>query len=470
MVRVFKQIACIAFVFLILISPVNATVNPLERANNKFGIHVLNPDDYAPAAELVNSNGGEWGYVTLVIREDQREENRWQAEFDELRERKLIPIVRLATRFEDGAWIKPRNEDIDPWVDFLNSLNWVTKNRYIVLFNEPNHANEWGGDIDPKEYASIAQKFHQRLKSASDDFFVLPAGLDLAPETTQNTMHPYTYLSEMASADSEIFNMFDGWTSHSYPNPNFSASPYRTGRNSIRGYRWEMTTLRQLGLKKQLPIFITETGWKHSANNSSSSNLSPDQITENFRIAYNEIWTDQQIVAITPFVLNYQDPPFDVFSWKKNQGNEYYPQYQLLKGYPKEAGNPEQLSDSSYIRKFFPEELIVDSQYYISTKFINTGQSIWSGESTSSMINSSLSSESLSIGQIPKTKPFDQAKVWLKIKTPNQPGDQIISFQLTQDGQPFGETVTHSIKILENTPISHFKLWIQKLLHRGEFS
>ena len=78
-----------------------AIVDPRESANNRFGIHIIDRGDFQPAAELVNSNGGEWGYVTMVIREDQRDTETLQQQFDELREKKLIPIVRIATHFAD---------------------------------------------------------------------------------------------------------------------------------------------------------------------------------------------------------------------------------------------------------------------------------------------------------------------------------------------------------------------------------
>jgi len=126
----------------------------VEPANNKFGMSLLQPtqNDIEKTANLVNSQGGDWGYVTLVIQEDDRDRGKWQGLFDELRRHHLIPIVRIATKPEGENWRRPKPEEAGGWAQFLDSLNWVVKERYVVLFNEPNHAWEWGGEVNPEDY------------------------------------------------------------------------------------------------------------------------------------------------------------------------------------------------------------------------------------------------------------------------------------------------------------------------------
>ena len=53
-----------------------AIVDPLKSANNKFGIHITDENDLDEARALINSSGGDWGYITLVIREDERDVKR----------------------------------------------------------------------------------------------------------------------------------------------------------------------------------------------------------------------------------------------------------------------------------------------------------------------------------------------------------------------------------------------------------
>jgi hypothetical protein len=109
--------------------------------NNIFGMHssVTTEQELTEIAQLVNSRGGSWGYVTVVIQETDRDTGKWRTLFNKMSELKLIPVVRLATQAEGSNWKRPTATDASSWVDFLDSLPWPTKDRYVVLFNEPNH-------------------------------------------------------------------------------------------------------------------------------------------------------------------------------------------------------------------------------------------------------------------------------------------------------------------------------------------
>ena len=55
--------AFILLVILIVLLPahVAAAYDPLSVPNNRFGIHIVDPNDVADAAKLVNSSKGDWG-------------------------------------------------------------------------------------------------------------------------------------------------------------------------------------------------------------------------------------------------------------------------------------------------------------------------------------------------------------------------------------------------------------------------
>jgi hypothetical protein len=304
--------------------------NNAPQANNRFGIHIIDEHDLEDAARLVNSSGGEWGYVTVVIREDERDINRWTNVFRKMSELKLIPIIRLATTMQpEGNWAKPSKDQAIPWVDFLNSLPWPTAERYVVLFNEPNHAKEWGGEITPEEYAGVSRHFWEEFKKANPDFSILPAALDLAAPNGKETMNATNYFERMFKADEFIFTIFDAWNSHSYPNPGFSGSPFDTGKMSIRGFEWELKHLSNYHLPSTTPVFITETGWKNS-----------ERSGDYYKVAFEQIWTHPNIRAVTPFLLNYRQPPFDNFSWRDPVTNAFRPQYEAIQLIPKTAGSP----------------------------------------------------------------------------------------------------------------------------------
>lgn len=345
----------------------NVLAEEISIPNNKFGIHIIQAEDIPDAAKLVNSSGGDWGYVTFVIQKDQRDIGRWQTVFNELRRQHLIPILRIATRPLGSIWEKPNSDEIDGWVTFLNSLNWVVKTRYIVLGNEPNHSKEWGGEINPLEYATWAKQFASALKTSSADYFIMAAPLDLAASNSKETMDALLFWRKIYLKESDFFTSFDGLASHSYPNPDFSASEYKRGRNSIKSYEWELSVLKNFGVPN-LPVFITETGWKLDK---------PDNVAKKMKYAFESVWLeDKRVLAVTPFILNYAQPPFEDFSWRSKEGN-FYPVYSEIQQIQKIKGKPVQEDKAEIINYYFTPIIYQNSKYSGIIFIRNIGQTIW---------------------------------------------------------------------------------------------
>lgn len=359
------------FTFVLLAFPVNAL--DLSRPNNKVGIHLAVPEteDINRAAELVNSGGGRWGYVTLVIQENDLNKGKWQEVFNKLRRLKLIPVIRLATRPEGDKWVRPNEKDAEKFANFLNSLNWVVKERYVVLFNEPNHAAEWGGGVDAENYAKVALEFSKKLKEKNPDFFIMLAGIDAsAPSAAPFFEDEANFLQKAFNSEPKLKEYIDGLASHSYPNPGFAGSPNDIGRGTIRTYEWELAYFQKLGIEKELPVFITETGWSKAA-------VSELAAAEFIKRAFEEVWLrDDRVRAVTPFVLNYQGEPFTQFSYKKFQSDEFYKQFHTTKEIAKTKGNPEKV-EKGLIAYDFPLEVLADSNYHFKFKLKNEGQGYW---------------------------------------------------------------------------------------------
>lgn len=390
---ILSSIATYFFLIFSTLQPAYAIENPIQTSNNKFGIHIINPieEEASIAAELVNSNSGDWGYVTFVIQANDRDGGKWQTFFNILRRNHLIPIVRIATKQLNRHWETPKEEDAKDWAEFLNKLNWPVKNRYIIVYNEPNHGKEWGNAADPVSYAQILNQTIDALKAESEDFFVLNAGLDAStPHKPPNYFDETQFLIEMERAVPGVLNKLDGWSSHSYPNPDFRGSPYATGRGTVNTYKWEIELLKQLGVNKSLPIFITETGWRHSEGIVENNFLpNPETVGEYFKIAFENAWSNENIVAVTPFLLDYQQEPFDHFSFRKLQEiiknlkslgtskEEFYPHFEVFANIPKNKGRPKQIHKAELISYTIPKTFIVGETYSFSLTFRNAGQSIW---------------------------------------------------------------------------------------------
>lgn len=296
--------------------PALAAENPLAVANNKIGIHVLDTTEVQEAAKLVNNNGGDWGYVLVPIQSGDRDMTKWQHFMDECAKHHLIPIVRLATEgdyFNTQVWRKPNYNDITDFANFLDSLDWPTKNRYIIVLNEVNRGDEWGGAANPAEYAKLLSFSVSVFKAKSPDFFMINAGLDnAAPNEGTKYMNQYDYLRQMHAAVPGIFNQLDGISSHSYPNPGFEQAPNATSAMGVGSFIQERNLIKTMS-NKNLPVFITETGW------------TAEKVPEDKRVAYYDqtlktIWNDPNIVAITPFILQASSGPFEKFSFLTSSG------------------------------------------------------------------------------------------------------------------------------------------------------
>jgi hypothetical protein len=280
-----------------------------------LGIHILHPSEAAKAKELLNVDAAhdEWHYVTVPLSlNDLKSEDEWKEFFKYSKENKLIPVVRLMTKFENGAWTIPTKRDIVDLITFLSKQNWPTDDRYIIVFNEVNHTKEWGGQIDPSGYADTLRFTSNWAKSEGKNYKVLPAAMDLAAPNSEVTREAFNYLQQMLDHDSSIFSYIDAWNSHSYPNPAFSSSPERTEKNSVRGFIHELSFIKDK-TGKDYRTFITETGWIENA-------ATRRFLQSYYTYAAQHIWSDPRVIAVTPFVLQGDPGPFSGFTFVNRSG------------------------------------------------------------------------------------------------------------------------------------------------------
>ncbi len=422
------------FIAIFLLHTTNTVAySPYNLPNNIYGISIVNHSDIYDASKLINSNGGDWGYVTIVITENDRNKILWQSFLDNCRQLHIIPIIRIATKYEDDNWKIPKIEDIDSWINFFNSLNWVTENRYIIIGNEPNHSKEWGGKINPSQYASYLKTFAERLHNANKDYFVLNAGLDQDAPNSKYTMDEKKYIELMLKEVPDIFNFIDGFASHSYPNPAFSGPKDGQGRRSIKGYEWELSLI-----KKDLPVFITETGWvRHN-------NMNEKDIALNMKYAFENVWSrDTKVVAVTPFVLNYQNDPFYEFSWKTKDGS-YFTVYNHVQDIQKIRGVPKQKISGEVIFNFLNPLMIRNTEQKGYSLVKNTGQAIWT-QSDSNFINESKNEIKVSNTKFNSIPPFTTGLVTYTLKSPSIPNVFDVKLGFYVGGEKIGNTVNGKI-------------------------
>jgi len=453
----------ILFLVCFVCTPKAKAYDPTIVANNHFGMHVVDTSHLKDVGKLINSNGGGWGYVTFVIQKGERDPKRWQSAFDEMRRLHIIPIVRIATAPIGNIWEKPTVDEIDGWVSFLNSLNWVIKNRYVIIGNEPNHASEWGGEIDPGGYAKYLKSFSQKLKNSNEDFFIMPAGFDASAGNTKESMEESLYLSKILESDPQVFQYIDGWASHSYPNPGFGGSGDGYGKGTVRTYNWELNYLKYLGVSKDLPVFITETGWAHKTD-STITDIGPKIET-----AFKNAWNDKRIVAVTPFIFKYTASPFDVFSWVNKDG-QFYDFYQNVFDLLKTKGMPIQEYKADVITGILPKIATVNSNYNGVMIIRNIGQSIWNKENIKLI---SVNNENININSMypAEIEPNGIGVFLISGKYPEKAGNYNNTIELVNSGEVFNNQFQFSTNLIPNLPnfseiLDYIKTTILRLVHQ----
>jgi hypothetical protein len=307
--------------------------------NNKFGMYInASPDQIGEAAPLINSNGGDWGWVLLPIDVRQRDGSLWQNIFDACAAHHIKPLIQL---FNNNT-CDVNEMDFPGLARFFNELSWPTQHLYISVFNEVNAKDYWCEELAPEEYAVVLNTAIDAFKGVNQNFFIMPAGFNSSCRSGPRYLDEEDFLLRMNATVPGIFTKIDGWATHAYPQPEFSGDFYNPPswygiRDQIENYKWEMGLLsRHFGVSG-LPIFITETGWAHSEGYLNKWQYKSSAVTARyFDDAYRNHWLpNNQIVAIMPFVWYKPDAPN--FNWKRNDGS-FYPQYNVVMSFPKVAG------------------------------------------------------------------------------------------------------------------------------------
>ncbi|MGB1253845.1 MAG: hypothetical protein ACPG8W_24765, partial [Candidatus Promineifilaceae bacterium] len=222
------------------------------------------------------------------------------------------------------------------YAKFLLRLDWPTEQHFVIVGNEPNHGNEWGGAPNPAEYArfliDVADALHQHDPHA----IVLNAGLDtFSPHsngqmigTAPPLIDAESFMDGMVAAQPHVFSYIDAWASHPYPLGAFIAAPaqqqfqvdYLNGASNptalepplgvfnrgINGYGWELFKLASYGLD-ELPVFVTETGWRYGEEGYVSAETAAQYLHDSLCKQTSEFqaWQhDDRVVAVIPFAFD----------------------------------------------------------------------------------------------------------------------------------------------------------------------
>lgn len=305
-----KLFARLALFTLLFVGCFTLTSESVQAAS--YGVHVLGPGELHQVAQEFHDTRIEDDpvYVTVPFTlADIDKLSEWQRAFDIAEKENIIPLVRITTRFEPSrnAWEVPTRREMIAIVNALNDLDWPQKKRHVILFNEPNHAAEWNGEVNPAQFAATSIFLADWFKTEEAEYVLLPAAADLAAANTDKTWEAFRFWREVIAAQPEFFDRFDAWNSHSYPNPGFTGLPTARGQNSLRGFEHELVFLEQ-HTDKEWDVYITETGWRETPQNRI-------RLLSYYQTAHKTVWEHDQVIAVTPFVWRGSPGPFAEFSF-----------------------------------------------------------------------------------------------------------------------------------------------------------
>ena len=307
---------------------------PAPTGNNVVGLNVarLRKDRYIyAAADLVNANGGDWGYLTVVFTASERDsasgERLLQELLDRCYEQHLQPIIRVATTFDVEAevWSRPAPDDAEKWRAFLEQGHWPVKHAWIIAGNEPNLGREWGGEVDSATYAAYLSHFID-VFADQDRFRIVNGPLDASNTSEMPKMQDaYEFLAGMDAAVPGIFSRLAGWASNPYAVPNQGPDL----RYTYRAYEAELDAIG-----RDMPVLITEAGHLNTGDDK--------EIAAFYEEAFRHWMADSRVVAVTPLFWHPDRGVYWMFDFDAtNHIINKTPTYDLIMNLPRQRGSPE---------------------------------------------------------------------------------------------------------------------------------
>ena len=262
-------------------SPADVALGPqqvVHTAHPKLGVHTRLTDEVEPwkikrTLQMVRELGAPWvvEYFPWAYVEEQPNHYNWVHADQVVEHASRQGLTMIARLGYVPQWARPKETsplylDEDKFVEFGEFAakfveRYAGKVHYVVLWNEPNLALEWGYQPpDPEKYAAMLRTVYPMIKAADPDVQVLAGALapTLAPPGSESGMGDLEFLQRMYDAGAAPF--FDILAIHAYGwhfDPDDPADP-----NVVNFRRAEL--LRDIMVQNgdgHKQAMITEGGW-----------------------------------------------------------------------------------------------------------------------------------------------------------------------------------------------------------------
>lgn len=250
----------------------------VQTINPKIGVHTRLTDEVEPwkikrTFEMVREMGAPWviEYFPWAYIEEQPGRYNWVHADEVVNHAARQGLTLIARLGYAPQWARPKDTsplylDESHFADFAHfAAEFVTrygdKVRYLVIWNEPNLALEWGYQPpDPVKYTAMLHAVYPQVKAANPQVQVLAGALapTLAPPGSEFGMNDLEFLQRMYDAGAA--DAFDMLAIHAYGwhfGPDEAANP-------------DMVNFRRSELLRAVMVrngdeakhaIITEGGW-----------------------------------------------------------------------------------------------------------------------------------------------------------------------------------------------------------------
>ncbi len=267
--------------FVIRPAPIIVTLGPPQKVvtiNPKMGVHTRLTDEVEEwkikrTLQMVREMGAPWivEYFPWGYYEPKKGVYNW-AHPDTVVKHALNQGLTVIARLGFvPKWARPKDsivsyldpEHYDDFGDFVYAFveHYRGKIRYIIIWNEPNIALEWGyRPVDPKAYTELLKIAYRRAKEADPDVQVLAGALapTLAPPGDPWGMNDLDFLRGMYRAGAKDY--FDILAAHSYGWTFPPDDPPAPDKVNFRRVELLRQIMEENG-DAHKPIIITEGGW-----------------------------------------------------------------------------------------------------------------------------------------------------------------------------------------------------------------
>ena len=206
----------------------------VQTINPKIGAHTRLTDEVEEwkirrTLEMVREMGASWivEYFPWGYYEPRKGHYRW-AHPDMVVNHAIAQGLTVVARVDMvPPWARPEEttfryldeSHFDDYGDFIHAFvsHFRGRVRYLIIWNEPNLALEWGyRPVNPESYTQLLCLAYRRAKEANPEITVLAAGLapTLAPAGSEWGMDDLLYLRRMYDAGAQ--GCFDMMAIHAY--------------------------------------------------------------------------------------------------------------------------------------------------------------------------------------------------------------------------------------------------------------